>query len=114
MQKMTPNKPSTHAPVHPDCPRKLKSAFRHARWNMRALTKNLGINIYYISRAIRLGERPHNKNIATALFFARPYRKGMIKKADRDMPIHIKWWRNQSGETRNALIYNLWTQTLQP
>jgi len=97
-------KQATYATIHPACPPKLQRAYKRARWNMRTLARNCGINIYYASRAIRYGERPANENIAKALFFTREYKHRTGQEPKPEPPAHIKWWRSMSKEEREGWI----------
>ena len=104
-------RPSLDQPfIHPACPRKLKSAFRKAKYKVRTLAKARGINIYYVSRAIRFGERPANVNIAKALFFSREYKR-REGEPQPEPPRHIRWWRQLSPSERSARILDQWAQT---
>jgi len=104
--------------IHEACPRKLKTAYKRAKdkdgtpkpYNMRALARQLGINIYYVSRAIRLGERPENKAIADILFFAREYKR-RAGEPKPEPPEHIKWWRSLSRQHREEWIRSAYDST---
>ena len=86
--------------VHPDCPKKLRSAYRKAGYNARELARRLGINIYYVHQALRHGERPSNNNIARALYFPREYKRREPSEPKPEAPEHIKWWRAIDKTTR--------------
>lgn len=95
--------------IHPDCPARLRRKYAQCKCNMRALAKSRGVNIYYISRAIRFGERPVNKQIAKTLFFPKAKRPTTPKPAQAT-PRHITWWREIGRERRNAYILAAWTE----
>ena len=96
--------------IHPNCPRRLARAYKNAigkdgkGYNMRALAEECGVNINYVSRAVRLGERPSNPAIAKALFFPRLHKHRDPRLPKPQEPEHIKWWRRLDRDLRNEII----------
>ena len=102
--------------IHPDTPARLKTAYRRAKgedgkpYNMRALALIRGVNIYWVSKAIRHGERPTNAHTARALFFPKYTRgKNAQSLTASPLPEYEKWWRyTLDKQARNTIKQRLY------
>src|SRR5262245_256457 len=100
--------------IHPNCPKKLVSAFRKSKWNMSLLSRNLGVNKGVVHRLIKTGYEPSGEELRVALFLPRHPRK--IKspnpKPRVPLPTHRKWWNKQSPEFKDSIIVLEYTKSL--
>lgn len=108
--------------IHENTPPKLKSAFRRAKnrrgegYKIDVLSKQIGVNLYYLHQLIKNGIEPHDtteklRAVRVKMFLPAKKRK---PKADRKpvppKPNHIHWWWTLPKETRHMIIRQAWIQ----
>jgi hypothetical protein len=95
--------------VQPNTPAALKRDLRKCNWNMRALARMRGVNIFWVSRLLRYGEEPKNSTTRLKLSLSKRPRKPRVPGPPKPpVPDYIRWWRKLEKVARDMIVKSVY------